>query len=74
MAKSMKILIPVKVYEKETMVANENELCKQLQVVAIPKKIYVDKKNAQQVVRNVMLQQYGQKKYTQKFNLGVKGW
>lgn len=74
MAKSMKILIPVKVYEKETMVANGNELSKQLQLVAIPKKIYVDKKNSQQVVRNVMLQQYGNKKYTQKYNLGVKVW
>lgn len=74
MAKSIKILIPVKVYEKETMVANGNELSKQFQVVAVPKKIYVNKKETQQVVRNTMLQMYGAKKYKQKYKLGVKVW
>jgi len=74
MAKSMKILVPVKVYVRESMVADGDELSKQMQVIATPKKFYVDKKNSQQFVRDVMLQQFGTKKYKQKFNLGVKVW
>ena len=74
MAKTIKALIPVRVYERETMTASGDRFSKEIQLVAIPKKIYVDEKHAQKVVRDIMSQMYGAKKYKQKFDLGVKVW
>lgn len=68
---TIKVNIPVKVYERETMTVNGERLSKEIQVVAIPQKPKLDKKTTEQVVRNMMWQMYGPRKYKQKFDLKV---
>lgn len=68
---TIKVNIPVKVYERETMTVNGERLSKEIQVVAIPQKPKLDKKTTEQVVRDMMWQMYGPRKYKQKFDLKV---
>lgn len=72
MAKTIKALIPVKVYERESIVAKGNEFSKQIQVVAIPQKPKINKTHSEKQVREIMIQMFGQRKYNQKYNIGAK--
>ena len=69
MADTIKIKVPVKVYERQNLVADNSELSKQMQVVAITGRPVVDKKNSEKAVRDIMLQMFGTRKYNQIYNL-----
>ena len=72
MADTIKIKVPVKVYERQNLVADNSELSKQMQVVAITGRPVVDKKNSEKAVRDIMLQMFGTRKYNQIYNLRAK--
>ena len=62
----------VKITTRETTTANEEELSKGLQVIAIPTRQFkVNDKEAKFSIRDAMLQAYGKARINKKFKVGV---
>lgn len=63
----------VSVTARESITTTEDVLAKKLQIVAIPSKVIkINNKNAETVIRNALVEAYGQRRYNIKDKLKVR--